>query len=473
VTSQLRVAMAAVGGVAFVAAALGIGVRATHGGHAAVDEPQYLLTALSLAEDGDLDIADELAAQRWRAYFDADLPVQTAVLSGGREISPHDPLLPLLLALPTGAGGWIGAKLALALMAGRTAAAVLWLAVRRFSVPLGLATAGVAVAFASAPLAVYGQQLYPELPAALAVTVATAALTGPLQRSGLLTLGAAVVALPWLGVKYAPVGAALAALALALLLRAHRARAAAALTAGLAAAGGGYLVAHRLIWGGWTVYATGDHFQATGEFSVVGVDPDYAGRALRLVALLVDRAYGLAAWQPAWLLLAPALVALLYRRPRGWLAVVLPLGAGWLVATFLALTMHGFWWPGRQLVVVLPLALVAVLWWLARASSGVRLLALGLGLAGVAAYAALLADGWAGQITWVTHFEGVDFAPYRLWRLLLPDYREPWAVFWPLHLAWLAGLVALAVIGRPGGRAAAGASPHQLTSSPNDERIAR
>ena len=42
------------------AAAAGIGIGATDEQHAAVDETQYLLTALSIAEDGDLDISDEL-----------------------------------------------------------------------------------------------------------------------------------------------------------------------------------------------------------------------------------------------------------------------------------------------------------------------------------------------------------------------------------------------------------------------------
>ena len=41
------------------------------------------------------------------------------------------------------------------------------------------------------------------------------------------------------------------------------------------------------------------------------------------------------------------------------------LAAGWLVATFVALTMHGYWWPGRQVVVVLPALVLAVAWWLA------------------------------------------------------------------------------------------------------------
>lgn len=442
---RLRIALALVAGVAFAAAALGIGVRATNGGHAAVDEPQYLLTALSLAEDRDLDIADELAAERWREYFDAELPVQTAVLSGGRQISPHDPLLPLLLALPMALGGWVAAKVALAALAGATAAAVLWVAVRRFAVPLPLAAAGVAVAFASAPLAVYGQQVYPELPAALAVTAAVAALTGSLRPRALVVLVVSVVALPWLSVKYVPVAAILALLGLVALVRAARRPAAAVLAGALAVAGAGYVVVHRLVWGGWTVYATGDHFQDSGEFGVVGFEPDYLGRSLRLGGLLVDRAYGLAAWAPAWLLLVPAVVALLHRRPRGWITLALPLAAGWLTATYVAFTMHGFWWPGRQVVVVLPPALLAVLWFLAESPRWIRVVASALAAAGAITYAALLIAGWSGSATWVVHHE--DIWPHRAWRLLLPDYRLEWSGFWPWHLAWLAVLAVLAVSG--------------------------
>src|SRR4029453_7671347 len=80
--------------------------------------PQYLLTAISLAEDRDLDIADELAEGRWRPFHALPLPEQTEPLADGRRLSPHDPLLPLLLAGPVAAGGWGGAKLGLAAVAG-------------------------------------------------------------------------------------------------------------------------------------------------------------------------------------------------------------------------------------------------------------------------------------------------------------------------------------------------------------------
>ena len=60
--------------------------------------------------------------------------------------------------------------------------------------------------------------------------------------------------------------------------------------------------------------------------------------------------------------------------------------------------MHGFWWPGRQVVVVLPLLLVAVLWWADRVAGPLgRAAAALLGAVGLVATAALLVDGWAGR----------------------------------------------------------------------------
>src|SRR4029453_9553810 len=251
-------AMVMVGMLAFAAAAAGIAVAATHGTRTTADEPQYLLTAISLAEDRDLDIGDELADGRWRPFHTLPLPEQTEPLAGGRRPSPHDPLLPLLLAGPVAVGGWVGAKLAMAAMAGLLAAMALWTAVRRLGVPVATATLAVAVFACSPPLAVYGSQIYPELPAALVVLAAAAALLSPSapSRRETLDVGWAVVALPWLGVKYAP-GAA-----------AGEGRRALALAGSLAAAGVAFLVLHRWWYGGWTPYAAGDHF-VQGELSVV------------------------------------------------------------------------------------------------------------------------------------------------------------------------------------------------------------
>ena len=415
--------------------ALAIPVRATDGARTTADEPQYLLSALSLAEDLDLDISDERAGGRYRPFHEAGLPRQELPDDDGRAVSPHDPLLPVVLAVPMAVGGWVGAKLAMAAMAGALAATLLWVAVRRFDVGPSVATV-VVVAFAAAsPLAVYGTQVYPELPAALAVTGAIAALTGPLRRGGVALLVIAVVALPWLSVKYAPVAAVLAALGLVVLWRRGSRGTAAGVLAGLAGAGVCYLVVHQLVYGGWTVYASGDHFVG-GELTVMGHDPDYVGRSRRLVGLLLDRGFGLAAWQPGWLLLVPAVALVARRRPPHWAALLLPLAAGWATATWVALTMHGWWWPGRQVVHVLPAAVLAVAWWADRVALGRRLAAAAL-VVGAATYAFLVVEGWRRDLTLVVDFETTANPLSRAWRPVLPDYRNVTATTWVLQALWL------------------------------------
>lgn len=458
---------AGVAALAFAAAALGIGVRATPNEQVAVDEPQYLMTALSLGTDGDLDLGNQLDQRQWRQFTAVEPPQETIIRPDGSQISPHDPLLPVLLAVPVAAGGWIAAKLTLALLAGALAALTLWVAVRRFEVPLPLAAAGVAAASASAPLAVYGQQVYPEVPAALAVVAGVAALTGRVRRAELAVLGVAVVALPWLGLKYAPVAGALATLGLVRWWRAGSTRDATAFGAGLAAAGGLYLLAHFAVWGGWTPYASGDHFQDIGQLGVMGTNPNFLFRSWRLSDLLVDRTFGLVVWQPAWLLLVPAMAALTAWRHRGLAVLGLPLLAGWLVATYTALTMHGYWWPGRQVVVVLPLALLAVLCWLARAGPRLRALAALLALAGVFTYACLLVDGLTGELAWVYHFFTPDAPVYAWLHPLLASYGTTTSnAVWAAILAVMATTTYRVYRSQAGHSTSSGVDPRARRSGP-------
>jgi hypothetical protein len=253
-----------------------------------------------------------------------------------------------------------------------------------------------------------------------------------------------VTALPWLGVKYAPVGAALVAVAVGMLLAERRLRAAVSLVALLTLGGIAYLGAHRLLYGGWTVYATGDHF-AEGELTVMGRDPDYLGRSQRLGGLLLDHGFGLAAWMPAYLLAVPALVVLARRRPAGWWALVAPLAAGWATATWVALTMHGWWWPGRQLVVVVPCLVLAVAWWAGqvRAARGVIAVA---GAFGALAWGWLLVEVLGRRRTLIFDFESTANPLYRAWRLVLPDYRHPDAADGALQAAWFLALAAVALL---------------------------
>jgi hypothetical protein len=428
--------------VGFVMAALGIGVPATPNEPVAVDEPQYLMTAQSLWADGDLDISNQIAQHSWREFTPVQPPVETVVQQDGSQISPHDPLLPIVLAAPVGLAGWVGAKVTMAAFAGALAALTLWVAVRRFAVPLALAAVGTATAAASAPLAVYGQQIYPELPAALACLLGVAALTGRRSPASLALLACSVLALPWLSVKYVPVAAALAVLgAVWIGWRRETAWFVGALAAGAAI----YALVHTALWGGLTVYASGDHFEQSGQLSVMGEEPNFVFRSWRLIDLLVDRTFGLVAWQPAWLLLIPALGALAARGlgvPLGRAALALPLGAGWLVATYPALTMHGYWWPGRQVVVVLPLAVLIILCWLARSGWGVRVVAAVLGAAGAFTYGCLLVDGHTGEVTWVNGFQQADAPVFHALDRVLAHYGTTTS-----NVVWSGVTVALLIAG--------------------------
>jgi hypothetical protein len=439
---RLRWAIVGVALVGFVAAALGIGVPATPNEPVAVDEPQYLMTAQSLWADGDLDIGNQIAERSWREFTPVEPPIETVMQPDGRQISPHDPLLPIVLAAPVGLAGWVGAKLTMAVLAGALAALTLWVAVRRFAVPPALAAVGTATAAASAPLAVYGQQIYPELPAALVCLIGAAALTGRRSPTSVALLACAILALPWLSVKYVPVAAALAVLgAVRIGARRETVWFVGVLAAGIAV----YALVHVAVWGGLTVYASGDHFEASGQLGVMGQDPNFVFRSWRLIDLLVDRTFGLVAWQPAWLLLVPALGALAARGlgvPLGRAALALPLAAGWLVATYPALTMHGYWWPGRQVVVVLPLALLIVLCWLARTGWVVRGIAAVLGAAGVFTYGCLLVDGHTGEVNWVNGFQQADAPVFHVLDRVLAHYGTTTS-----NVVWVGVTIALLIAG--------------------------
>jgi len=421
--------LAAIGAIVTLIALPAIGARATYGARTTADEPQYLLSASSLVADGDLDIGNQLEARSYLPYHEITVDTQTRALDeSGRRVSPHDPLLPVLLAAPMAIGGWVGAKGALAVVAGLTAALTAWTANRRFAVDRVAALVAVTGCFAGIPLAAYGTQVYPEVPAALLVVVAVTALTGDGDQRPLSTTVialAAIIGLPWLAVKYVPVAAVLG---LALLGRSRRHPKLIVGILGVAAAAGViYLRAHQVIYGGWTVYASGDHFESTGEFSVVGTEVNVLGRNRRLIGLLVDRRFGIGVWSPIWFLLAPAVVGALRARRRSsrpdraplWLGAAV-VGVGWLTATFVALTMHGWWVPGRQLVVVLPIAALFIARW--ASLSRRRLLVTGsVALIGTANWLWLAVESSTGRRTLVVDFAETSAPFYRLLSPVFPD----------------------------------------------------
>jgi hypothetical protein len=147
-----------------------------------------------------------------------------------------------------------------------------------------------------------------------------------------------------------------------------------------------------------------------------------------------------------FLVAVPALVALLRVRPRGWLVLLAPLAAGWLNATFVAQTMHGWWSPGRQVVVVLPSVVLAVAWWVGRVRRAVPVL-VALGAVGAFNWLWMVVEASTGRRTLVVDFFSTANPVYRFWSGLLPDGRIGSADDVVGFVAWGLVLAALAVVG--------------------------
>ena len=150
--------------------------------------------------------------------------------------------------------------------------------------------------FVAPPLTSYGTHIFPAGPAAMFLVLAFVAVTHQGRtRTWDAVAAIAIIALPWLSVKYVPHAAVMAA-GLAWKHRDARRRLV-ELGAVFAAAGISYLALHRGIYGGWTVYAAGDHFVG-GELEVIGRRPRPLPRTRRLIGLLVDT-HGAAPSHPA------------------------------------------------------------------------------------------------------------------------------------------------------------------------------
>ena len=157
-----------------------IDIRASRGASITGDEPFYLITTQSLLQDGDLDLRNQYATRSYESFFDhADgLWTQSVPLADGLLLSPHNVGLSLL-ALPGFAiDGLVGVQVQLVLIAALTWALAYVLALRLSGARpwlVWLATLAVAL---SATAYIYSSEVYPELPAGLALVGALLVATG-------------------------------------------------------------------------------------------------------------------------------------------------------------------------------------------------------------------------------------------------------------------------------------------------------
>ena len=424
------------------AATLGLDAfdRSDYGG----DEPHYLLAAESLVEDGDVDVLDEYATRAYADFYPHELNPHGRQTEG-RLNEPHGVGVPLLIAPAWALGGEKAVELFLAAIAALAMALAYRLGLRVAPDPWALGAA-VAVGL-SPPLLAYGSAVYPELAAAAALAGAALLalrLDERVSRRDAFACFVLLGSLPWLGTKFVAAGVVIGAFAARSIWRARRRTLAVGAIELSLFSVAIYVGINEAVYGGPTPYAA----DVAGETATDANFPaGYLERAYRLVALFLDRNYGLLRWAPVFAL-AFAGLWWLWRSRRDRLARAVPgvrsievaaglcaaaLGAQLLVATFAAPTMFGFWFPPRHLLAGLPLAVPLVAWALRHHPRvGIALAALTL-----AASAWLYADVRWGGGSLVTDRPDAPFGPLtELWPLFEPGGGWPY---------WLAGAIGVAL----------------------------
>ena len=178
------------------------------------DEPHYLLAAHSLVADGDFDLSNNYAQLDYLAFYASkDITPQVRLNAAGEQILSHSPGLPVLIAPAYALAGRFGVLLFQALLGGLLAVYTFKLA---YFVGQDTSSAALGTLFVtlSPPLLLYHYLVYPELIAALLVTVVvyyTLARRSAASYTGVLvTLSLGL--LPWLNRRFVPMVVVLALL---------------------------------------------------------------------------------------------------------------------------------------------------------------------------------------------------------------------------------------------------------------------
>jgi hypothetical protein len=445
-----------------------VDLRATRGASITADEPFYLMTTKSLIDDGNLDLRAQYDRQSYREFFDHPdgLWRQSVETSDGLLLSPHEPGLSVLVIPGFLLDGLRGVQVQLMLLSALTFSLAYVLVSRETALPLlsWLVTAAVGL---TATSFVYATEIYPEVPAALClISMALVLQTKRGDAWAGLAMALLVTVLVWFGMKYAPLGAIIA---LAFLWQADS-RGRLTFLALCAVSGLAYVWFHYAVFEDLTAYSVNTVYEGADAANVLQSHVSIPDRAYRLWGLFVDQRFGIGRWAPL-LLPLPASLPLLLRgggpfagpdgrqapevvgdregRPYGLVKLVV-LGlivTQFLIATFVAITMMGWWFPGRTLMAVLPLAALPLTMLLARLPVAGRVLAGGLALVSFA-FTVALRDATAkgsnvatGEVTLAVDPFDMAWWPFRQSAHLFPNYQTWSDTTVALTLVWVALLL--------------------------------
>jgi hypothetical protein len=279
------------------------------------DEPYNLLITHSLAYDFDADLTNNYAHGDWRAFMDRPIAPQPGDPVGphGELYSRHNDLLPMVLAPAYRVAGKAGALATMAALA----AALAWLTLRLArhypgsrSLPGEALAAWAVIAFAP-PLLLYASQVWVEVPAALLTVLALdriLAMERALEkRQGTWTakdwlgIGLPVLLLPVLKIRFMLLSVPL--VVLGWWYGGQKRRTVWLLGLLLLAVAGAILLHNTLLYQ--------NPLKIHSWQEVEPYQHSLASYALGVSGLLWDSAFGLFGAGPVWLLLLPALLAIL------------------------------------------------------------------------------------------------------------------------------------------------------------------
>jgi hypothetical protein len=323
------------------------------------DEPFYVMTAISIIRDHDLDEANNYAVRDYDEFYPSEpLPVGwDGWTAFPRTLPPHPAVsrldglhtkhglgLTFLIAAPYEALGREGAVGVVLVMAILVAANMYYLALDAGATPNWAVAIAVMLAI-SMPIAPYAALLFPEIPAALLLTYAVRRLAASENgRVRWLLTGASIGYLPWLHQRFAPTAVVLVVIALATVWRERNAVHAAFALVPIAI-GGFSLIAYNLWLYGGPFQNTADHAGFNGASGTINAS----------FGLLLDAQWGLLIAAPVYLVALAGIVAWWRVSTVARIAVLAVIPYLIVVATYRV------WWgewgpPARYLVPIAPFA---------------------------------------------------------------------------------------------------------------------
>ena len=207
------------------------------------------------------------------------------------------------------------------------------------------------------------------------------------------------------------------------------------LACGVASAGF-YAWFHLHLFGGLTPYGVNAAYAGWNSSEILGGHIEWAERYYRLWGLFIDSRFGIGRWAPLLLVAVPGLAMLAMAKPACRLMLCLIIGQI-LIATFVAITMMGWWFPGRTLLTVLPLFVVPIVMVLARLPLWGRISVAAVGALTLAITAGLAQAGRTGEITIAVDPFDMAFPAFQGLSGLFPLYTWWTVETWWLTYFWL------------------------------------